>query len=322
MSNGMLRATVFAAAMVVAGSHETHAQTYPQKPVRIIVPSAAGGPTDIPGRLVADGLSRLTGQRFIIENRVSAGGTSGAELVAKSEPNGYTLLYANTSVLAVNPAFQDKLPYDAGAFVPIGFVSNSHQVLVVYPKFPAKSIKELLAYAKANPGKVNFATRGLGTLPHLTYELFKLETGISATMVNYKGGGPALIAVLAGEADMMFDIVGSRIHSGEVKALAVTGASRHPDIPDVPTMAEAGLPAMTSTSGTGLVGPAGTPRDVVRLLNGMLNELIQIPDVQSKMKALGLTPAGGTPEDFGAWANEQRQKWTLVVKQAGLRSSN
>jgi tripartite-type tricarboxylate transporter receptor subunit TctC len=317
-----LAAIAFGLAAVLAGSPDGRAQSYPEKPVRIIVPSAAGGPTDIPGRLVADGLSRLTGQRFVVENRVSAGGTAGAEAVARSEPNGYTLLYANTSVLAVNPALQEKLPYDPAAFVPIGFVSNSPQVLVAYPKFAAKSIRELLTYAKANPGKLNFATSGLGTLPHLTYELFRIETGIQPVLINYKGGGPALIAIISGEADVMFDIVGSRVRSGEVRALAVTGASRHPDIPDVPTMAEVGLPAMTSTSGTGLVGPAGTPRDVVKLLNGKLNELLQVPDIQSKMRALGLMPAGGTPEDFGSWASEQRKKWVRVVKEAGVQSTN
>lgn len=311
----MLGVAAFAVALVLAP--EGRAQSFPQKPVRIIVPSAAGGPTDIPGRLVADGLSRLTGQRFIVENRVSAGGVVGAEAVARSEPNGYTLLYANTSVLAVNPALHDKLPYDPAAFVPIGFVSNSPQVLVAHPKFQAKSIRELLDYANANPGKINFATSGLGTLPHLTYELFRLESGIKATLVNYKGGGPALLAIVSGEADVMFDIVGSRVRSGEVRALVVTGTSRHPDIPDVPTMAEVGLPAMTSTSGTGLVGPAGTPRDVVKFLNGKLNDLLQAPEVQARMKTLGLMPAGGTPEEFGVWASDQRQKWLRVVKESG-----
>lgn len=305
--------------LAIAAAPEGRAQSYPQKPVRLIVPSAAGGPTDIPGRLVADGLSRLTGQRFVVENRVSAGGVVGAEAVARSEPNGYTLLYANTSVLAVNPAIHDKLPYDPAAFVAIGFVSNSPQVLVAYPKFPPRSVKELLDYANTYPGKLNFGSSGLGTLPHLTYELFKLETGIKSTLINYKGGGPALLAVVAGEADVMFDIVGSRVRNGEVRALAVTGKTRHPEIPEVPTMAEIGLPAMASTSGTGLVGPAGTPREIVTFLNGKLNELLQAPEIQSRMNALGLLPAGGTPEEFGAWASEQRQKWRRVVKESGLK---
>jgi tripartite-type tricarboxylate transporter receptor subunit TctC len=292
---------------------------YPQKPVRIIVPAAAGGPTDIPARLVGDGLSRMTNQRFVVDNRVGAGGIIGAEAVARSAPDGYTLLYANTSVLAVLPAIQEKLPYDPATFVPIGFVANSPQALVANPKLPYKTVKELLAFAKANPGKINFASGGPGTLPQLTYELLKLETGINALLINYSGGGPALTAVMAGEADLLFDIVSTRVRNGEVRALAVTGESRHPDAPDVPTMAELGLPGMTSTSGNGLVGPAGTPRDVVTYLNTRLNELLRNPDVQAKMKGVGLLPAGGTPEEFGAWAADQRQKWIRVVKASGAK---
>jgi tripartite-type tricarboxylate transporter receptor subunit TctC len=319
MSFRMLGVGVFAAAMALSGSPDGRAQSYPQKPVRIIVPSAAGGPTDIGGRLLADGLSRLTGQRFFVENRVSAGGVVGAETVARSEPNGYTLLYANTGVLALNPATDEKLPYDPAAFAYIGFVSNSPQVLVANPRLPVKTVKDLLDYAKANPGKLNFAAGGLGALPHLTYELLKLETGMKATLVNYKGNGPALLAVIAGEVDLLVDVVGPRVRSGEVRALAVTGTLRHPDIPDVPTMAEVGLPALTSSSGTGLVGPGGTPREVVKLLNNALNELLQAPEFQSKMKGLGLMPAGGTPEEFGAWASDQRKKWIRVVKESGLK---
>jgi tripartite-type tricarboxylate transporter receptor subunit TctC len=311
----------FAALSVLAGP-DVAAQSYPQKPVRLIVPAPAGGPTDVPGRLIADGLSNLMGQRFVIENRVGAGGLLAGEFVSRSAPDGYTLLYANTSVLAVNPALQGaSMPYDpARAFAPIGFVSNSPQLLVANPRLPYRTVQELVAWAKSNPGKLNFATAGVGTLPHLTYELFKMEAGIDALNVPYSGGAPALTAVIAGQADVLFDLVRTRVKSGELRALAITGAERDPDLPDVPTLAESGYAAVTSTSGTGIVAPAGIPKEIVVALNAKLNELIELPETQAKMKSFGLVPKSGTPEDFGAWASLERQRWTRVVKQSGAKA--
>ena len=298
------------------------AQSYPQKPVRLIVPAPAGGPTDVPGRLIADGLSGLVGQRFVVENRVGAGGLVAGEYVSRAAPDGYTLLYANTSVLAVNPALQGaNMPYDpARAFAPVGFVSNSPQVLVGNPKLPYRTVQELVAWAKAHPGKLNFATAGVGTLPHLTYELFRMETGIDALNVPYSGGGPALTAVIAGQADVLFDLFSPRVKSGEVRALAVTGPLRNPDLPGVPTLAESGYPAATSTSGTGIVAPAGIPREIVAMLNARLNELIERPDTQARMKSFGLVPKSGPPEEFGAWASQERERWTRVVRLSGAKA--
>ena len=273
-----LGAALAAAAILIAGARDGAAQTYPQRPVRLVVPAPAGGPTDVPARLVAEGLSTLTGQRFVVENRVGAGGVIAAESVARAEPDGYTLLYANTSVLAVNPALQPKLPYDAAtAFAPVGFVSHSPQLLIASPKLPVTSVQELVAYAKANPGKLNFASGGVGSLPHLTYELFRMESGIDAVHVPYSGGGPATVALMAGQADVLFDLVRTRVRSGEVRALALTGEARDPDLPDVPTMAESGYPALTSASITGVVAPAGTPREVITILNVRLNDLTARP---------------------------------------------
>jgi len=309
------------AALLALAAPQALAQLYPQKPVRLIVPAPAGGPTDVPGRLVADGLSGLVGQRFVIENRVGAGGLVAGEYVSRAAPDGYTLLYANTSVLAVNPALQGaNMPYDpAVAFAPIGFVSNSPQLLVGNPKLPYRTVQQLIAWAKENPGKLNFATAGVGTLPHLTYELFKMETGIDALNVPYSGGGPALTAVIAGQADVLFDLYSPRVKTGELRAIAITGRERHPDLPDVPTLAESGFPAVTSTSGTGIVAPAGVPKEIVHLLNGKLNELIQRPDTQAKMKSFGLVPKAGTPEEFAAWASLERERWTRVVKVSGAK---
>ena len=296
------------------------AQSYPVKPVRIVVPALTGGPTDIPARILAEGLSNLLNQRFIIDNRGGAGGIIGAEVVARSAADGYTLLYANTSVLAVNPATHAKLPYDpVTQFVPIGFVSNAPQALVANPKLPFRNIAELLSFSKANPGRLNFAASGPGSLPHLTFELLKMETGLRAELIVYNGGGPALTAVGAGQSDLLFDIVGARVRSGEVRAIAVTGTARHPEAPEVQTMIEQGAPGVTATTGNGLVGPTGIAREIVVLLNTRMNEVLKMPDTQQKMKSLGLMPAGGSPEEFGAWANDQRQKWVRVVKLAGIK---
>jgi len=317
-----LCAALAACSLLVCTARDADAQSYPQRPVRLIVPAPAGGPTDVPARLIADGLSGSFGQRFVVENRVGAGGLVAGEFVARSEPNGYTLLYANTSVLAVNPALQGaNMPYDpATAFAPIGFVSNSPQLLVANPKVPYRSVQELVAWAKSNPGKLNFATAGVGTLPHLTYELFRMETGISALNVPYAGGAPALTAVIAGQADVLFDLVRTRVKSGEVRALAITGTNRDAELPGIPTLAESGYPAVTSTSGTGIVAPAGIPREMVAMLNTKLNELIERPETQGKMKSFGLVPKSGPPEEFGAWAAQERQRWARVVKQSGAKA--
>jgi tripartite-type tricarboxylate transporter receptor subunit TctC len=314
-------ARILLAALALSAA-QALAQAYPQKPVRLIVPAPAGGPTDVPGRLVADGLSGLLGQRFVVENRVGAGGLVAGEYASRAAPDGYTLLYANTSVLAVNPALRGaNMPYDpAKAFAPVGFVSNSPQLLVANPRVPYRSVQELVAWAKKNPGKLNFATAGVGTLPHLTFELFKMETGIEALNVPYSGGGPALTAVIAGQADVLFDLISPRVKTGELRPIAVTGPGRHADLPDVPTFAESGYPAVTSTSGTGIVAPAGIPKEIVAMLNAKLNELIERPDTQAKMKSFGLVPKSGTPEEFGAWASLERERWTRVVKVSGARA--
>jgi tripartite-type tricarboxylate transporter receptor subunit TctC len=316
--NGRWLAAVGAAFCLVVGAHNGAAQSYPQKPVKVVVPSSAGGPTDIPARIVCDALGNLLGQRFVIENRVGAGGVLAGETVARATPDGYTLLFTNSSVLAVNPALYPQMPYDtATAFTVIGFASNSPQAMLVRPALPVRSVAELLAYSKANPDKLNYASSGTGTLPHLTYELFKMESGLSAVLVPYPGGAQALTAVIAGQADLVIDLVSPRLKNGEVRAIAITGAQRHPEIPDVPTIAESGFPAATSTSWTGLVAPAGTPKEVITLLNTKLNEVTKNADFRAKMMAVGLVPQGGTPEEFAAWASQERVRWARVVKASG-----
>jgi tripartite-type tricarboxylate transporter receptor subunit TctC len=318
--NAVLAAVVSLSALT---AWSAAAQSYPVKPVRVVVPAAAGGPTDIPGRIIADALRNSMGQAFVVENRVGAGGIIGAEQVWRADPNGYTLLYANTSVVSVNPAlYGAKLPYDAPKFTYIGFVSESAQVLVANPKLPYKTFQEMIAFAKANPTKINFASGGVGTLPHLSMELLQLETGIKTTLINYSGGGPALVAVVAGQSDLLFDLLSARVRDGSARPLAVTGRTRLAEIPDVPTVAELGLPEMLTSSGTGVVGPAGVPRDVVTALNTRLNEALASPEVRAKMQGLGLTPRSGPSSDFENWATDQRQKWIRVVKAANVKPEN
>src|SRR5258708_15050062 len=230
------------AAVALLAPLSSGGQAYPNKPIKLIVPAPAGGPTDVPARLAAEGLGNLAGQRFVVENKAGAGGLIGAEFVARAEPDGYTLLYADTSVVAVIPALQPKISYDPGALVAIGFVSNSPQLLIANPRFPVKPVRELVEYARAHPAKVNFASGGVGSLPHLTFALFRLESGIDAIHVPYAGGAPGPAALVAAPADGLFDLVRPRVKSGEVRARAVTGQARDPELPPVPTIREARFP--------------------------------------------------------------------------------
>lgn len=313
-----LGAAVAAASLLIAGA--AGAQSYPTRAVKLIVPAPPGGPTDVPARLVADGLQKMLGQPFVVEDRAAGGGVVATEDVARAAPDGYTLLFANSSVLAVNPALYAHLPYDPSkAFQPVGLAFNSPQIMVANKNVPYNTVPELVAYAKAHPGQINFATAAVGTLPHLTAVLFKMETGIDALLVAYSGGGPAMTAVVAGQADVLFDLVRTRVKSGEVKALCLTGAERDPDLPNVPTIAEAGYPGVTSTSWNGIVAPAGTPPAIVSRLNAEINELVRDPGFKAKALNIGLVAAGGTPEAFAAHIARERVRWTKVVQASGAK---
>lgn len=297
------------------------AQSYPDRPVKLIVPAPPGGPTDVPARLVADGLQKLLGQAFVVEDRAAGGGVVATGDVARAAPDGYTLLFANSSVLAVNTALYAHLPYDTEkAFAPVGLAFNSPQIMVANNSVPYNTVPEMVAYAKAHPGKINFATAAVGTLPHLTAVLFKMETGIDALLVTYAGGAPAMNAVVAGQSDVLFDLVRTRVKSGQVKALCITGAKRDPDLPNVPTIGEAGYPGVTSTSWNGVVAPAGTPKAVIALLNKKINEVVSDPAFKAKALGIGLVAAGGTPEEFTAHIERERVRWAKVVKAAGIKA--
>jgi tripartite-type tricarboxylate transporter receptor subunit TctC len=311
------------ALLVMGGGPEAAAQAYPNKPVKMVVPSGAGGPTDLLARVIADALGASMGQRFIIDNKPAAGGVVAGEAVVNSPADGYTLLYANSSTQSINPALYTNMPYDpAVALTPVIHVSVTPMMLVVNPKFPPKTAQEFLAYDKANPGKVNFGHAGPGTLPHLVYEMFRLATKLNATPVTYNGGAASLQALVAGEVNVTFETVPlllPRVQAGLVRPLAVTSKTRHPELPDVPTMTEVGYPEVLALSWTGVVAPTGTPPEIIALLNKKLNELFAQPAFRDKMKTLGADLKGGTPADFAAWIAEERTRWTRVVKESGAK---
>jgi tripartite-type tricarboxylate transporter receptor subunit TctC len=317
----------FAAVVLVAMATAittAQAQPYPNKPIKFLVPFAAGGPADTMARLTAQVLQRgLNQATIVVENRPGAGGTIGARAAAQEKPDGYTLMYGNTASLVVGPAVYANPGYDpVKAFAPIALVAVSFNVLALNPKFPANSVKELIAYAKKNPGKVNFASPGHGTPPHMIGEMFKQRAGIDIVHVPYKGTAAALTDIMGGQVELTFEnpsVIIPLVQAGKLKALGVTGDTRNPTIPDVPTMIEAGLPDFVSMSFTGLVAPAGTPEPIIKQLSDVLRPGLASPEMQAMMKKLGVIPRPGTPADFGAFLARESTKWQAVAKNAGIR---
>jgi tripartite-type tricarboxylate transporter receptor subunit TctC len=299
------------------------AQSYPTKPIKIIIPSAPGGPTDVPARFAQQFLPPKLGQPVVIENRGGAAGAIGARAAANSPPDGYTLMIGNTSTLAVLPAVSANAGYDpVKDFTPIMKVTEGFQILVVHPDSPFKTVKDVIDYAKANPGKLNYASTGPGGLPHLAAELFMLRTGTKLTNVSYRSGGESNTAVLTKAVDLTFEnvaILGALVRDGKLRALALQNKSRTQVMPDVPTMAEAGVPDCEANTFFGLVAPAGTPADIVNRLNVAMNEGMQQPEVQKRINALGTTATVGTPAEFAAYIAIQHKKWLDVGKAAGVR---
>jgi tripartite-type tricarboxylate transporter receptor subunit TctC len=296
---------------------------YPSKPIRLVVPFPAGGTTDILARAAAQRLTEAFGQQVIVDNRPGAGGNIGSELVAKAPNDGYTLLMGTVGTHAINASLYAKMPYDhVKDFVPVVLVAGVPNVLVVHPSVPANTVQELIAYGKANPGKLNFASSGSGTSIHLAGELFKVSTGLQMQHVPYKGSAPALTDLMGGQVQLMFDNLPSalpHIKAGKLRALAVTSAARAPALPDVPTVAESGLPGFEATSWFGILAPAGTPPEVVAKLNGELARWIATPEAKEKMLAQGANAAGGTPEDFANHIAAETAKWAKVVKASGAK---
>lgn len=307
--------------VAVAGCGSAPAQTYPDRPIRLIVPSAPGGPTDIPARLLSQILPKL-GQPVVIENRPGAGGAIGARYVATSPPDGYTLMIGNTSVLAVVPAVSASAGYDPSRqFAAVAKFSESYQILVVHPSVAAKSVGELIAYAKAHPGKLNYAQTGAGGLPHLTGELFKSAAGVDIVGVPYKSGGDSITGVLGAQVDMTFEsitILLPLIRDGRLRALAVTSRARTPLASDLPTMIEAGVPDYEVTTFNGIVAPAGTPESIIERLNVTINEGLRTSEMQANIRNLGAVSNPVSPAEFGAFIAAEGRKWSTVAKAANV----
>ncbi len=307
--------------LALAGA--ANAQAYPAKPVRLLVPFAPGGTTDVLARLVAQKLADALGQQFVIENKPGAGGNIGTELAVKSAPDGYTLVMSFDGTMAINPNTYAKMPFDAQKdLVAVANVAQVPLLIVVHPGVAAKNIAEFVALAKASPGRINYSSAGHGSTGHLTGELFRSRAGIEIVHVNYKGGGQAVQDLLGGQIQMLvtaLPTVEGHLKGGKLKALAFTSSKRVPGAPDVPTMAESGYPGLEVLSWYGILAPAGTPQDIVRKLNAEINRVLQLADVRERLTALGTEPTGGTPEQFAQLIRTDTARWAKVVSDAGIR---
>ena len=315
--------TILALAVGICGMSAASAQPYPARPIKLIVPFPPGGPVDVTARIIAQHLPRTLGQTVVVENRAGAAGALGAKAVAGSEPDGYTLLCGNISTLVVLPAVTNNRDYDpAKAFVPIAKVSQNHEVLVVHPAFPAKSVAELIAYAKANPGKLNFGSAGHGNATHLAAELFKLKTGIDIVHIPYKGAAEAVTGVLGGQVHMFFGDIGGVLplmREGTLRALAVSSEARNPLVPDLPTMIESGVPDYVVLTYIGVVAPAGTPESIISRLSTAINASLTAPEVMAAFAKLGAEVRPDSPQAFAAFLAAETQKWATVAKAANIK---
>jgi tripartite-type tricarboxylate transporter receptor subunit TctC len=319
----MIRKLVLATAVLIGfAAASADAQDYPDRPVRIIVPTPPGGPVDVIARLTANSLQNSLGKAFVVENRAGAGNTIGSKDAAEAAPDGYTLLYSSASGLVIAPLLHPDAGYDPlKSYDPVALVGESSNILVVNPSVPANTVQELVAYAKANPGKVNFSSGGIGVLPHLIGEMFKARAGIDIVHVPYKGGGPSINDVVAGNVQMTFEgtsVLLPLIQAGRLRALAVTTPKRIPQLPDVPTMVESGFPNFVSTSWTGLLAPAHTPQPVIAKLNAAINAGLKMPEFKTALERLSNEPIGGSPADLTAVIKADLDKWSPIVSSLGL----
>jgi tripartite-type tricarboxylate transporter receptor subunit TctC len=313
-----------AAAGAGAVSGVASAQTYPSKPIRIVVGFAPGGPADVMARLIGQRMTPVLGQSIIIDNRPGAGGTIGARAVAESDPDGYTLLLGNTSTLVISPLIYKNVGYDAvRGFAPIALLGTTSNLLIVNPALPVKSVQELISLARSGPGKLNYSSAGIGTPPHLIGEMFKQRLGLDVVHVPYKGGGPSVAAVVAGETQFSFENPASAlplVQAGNVRALASTSEARGSQTPDLPTMIEAGVPDFTSVSFTAVVAPAGTPAMIVGRLNAAINESLRSPEVAGTLTKLNVDARLSSPDEVAAFLARERDKWTTVVRTAAVQA--
>jgi tripartite-type tricarboxylate transporter receptor subunit TctC len=311
------------AALLLALAPFAFADDYPAKPIHFIVPYPAGGPLDTTARLLAQKVSASVNQAVVVENRPGAGGNIGAEVVAKSAPDGYTILMGAVATHAINPTLYSSIPYDpVKDFAPVTEVAWTPNVLVVNPKLPVHSVKEFIAYAKAHPGELNFGSGSTGSAGHLAGELFKTMAGVQMVHVPYKGAGPAMQDLIGGQIQLMFDNLASslgQIHAGKVRALAVTTAKRSSLAPELPTIAESGLPGFDISTWFGIFAPGGTPRPIVDRLHDAFVDALHAPDVRATMKKMGAEPVGNTPEQFAAYIQSEAKKYAQVIRASGAK---
>ena len=318
--------SIIAMSVCVAGMIVTTpviAQKYPNRPIRLIVPFAPGGGTDIAARAVAQRLTQALGQQVIVDNRPGAGTIIGTDIAAHSAPDGYTLLECSTS-LSITPSLRKKLPYDAlRDFAPVTLVVSEPYLVVSYPGFVAKSIKDVIALARTKPGQITFGSPGVGTGGHLAGELFKLLSGADITHVPYKGNGPALSDLLGGQINLLFATILPAIphvKTGKLNVLAVSSAKRTSSLPDVPTVAEAGVPGYASGSWTGVLAPAGTPKEIIATLNSALIKGLHSPEMREWFGAGGAEPVGNSPAEFADFIRNETAKWSKVIKAAHIQA--
>jgi len=299
------------------------AQSYPTKTVRLVVPFSPGGSTDVTARILAQKLTDAWRQQVIVDNRAGAGGNIGADSVARAAPDGYTLLLATTGVMAINHKLYKSLPYDSlKDLAPVTQIGGLPLILIVHPSLPAKSVKDLVAMAKAKPGSLSFASSGVGSATHMTAELFRMMAGVDMVHVPYKGSGQAMTDLISGQVGVAFDQITSSIghvQSGKLRALAVTSAKRFPSVPNLPTVAEAGVAGYESVSWNGIAAPARTPREIIDRIQGEVARALQQADMKERFLKDGIEPIGSTPEQFAAHIRSERAKWEKVVDRAGIK---
>lgn len=312
------------AAFAPMAASPAHAQAYPNRPIKVIVPFPAGGPTDGMARIISDRLGAVLGQSIVIENRGGgAGGSNGAKMVASADPDGYTILLTPGGPLTSGPAIHTNIGYDpVKVFTPVGLLTESPQIMSVHPDVPAKTLPEFVAYARANPGKVSWGSQGFGTSPHLLIEMFKLETGLNIVHVPYRGTAPVLAAILAGEVQAVTDSSNTslpHIQSGRLRPLALPMTQRFAKLPDVPTMAEVGYPKLLAPFWLGVVAPAGTPPEIVNKLNAAFRDSLTPPETRARLANFGAEIKLGTPAEFGKMLADELAQWTAVAKAANIR---
>jgi tripartite-type tricarboxylate transporter receptor subunit TctC len=315
-------ARIIAAAFAACFASTAPAQSYPSRPVRLVVPYPPGGGTDIIGRVVAQKIGDALGQQVVVDNRGGAAGIIAMEAVAKAAPDGYTLIQTNISTVSINPFIYSKLPYDAMRdFAPVSITTLNPLVLVVHPAVPVKTVKEVIALARSRPGQLNYSSAGIGSTTHMARELFKSMAHVDLTHIPYKGAAPAVMDGVAGHVAMLFGpmpVVTPHAKAGRLRIIAVSTKARSRAIPNVPTVAESGVPGYDATNSVGIVAPAATPADIVAKLHAEIVRILRLPDMQEKLIAMGAEPVASTPQEFTAFIRDETRKWANVVRSANI----